>query len=60
MSSPWRLGVPWLRLIVGRGLPGSWPLLLGGDASRTPARGGRGAQGLDCKLSFSSRVLFIK
>jgi hypothetical protein len=60
MRSPWRLGRPWLRLIIGRGLPSCWPLLLGGDASRTPTRGGGGVQGLDCKLSFSSKVLFVK
>jgi hypothetical protein len=60
MRSTWRLGGPWLRLIIGRGLPSCWPLLLGSDASRTPGRGGGGVQGLDCKLSFSSLVLFVK
>jgi hypothetical protein len=35
-------------------------LLLGGDASRTSARGGGGTQGLDCKFSFVPRVPFVK
>jgi hypothetical protein len=60
IRSPWRKGRPWLQIVAGRGLPSSWPLLLGGDASRMPARGGEGAQGLDCKLNFCSRVLFCK
>jgi hypothetical protein len=60
MHSPWRIGGPWLRFIAERGLSGYRPLLLGGDASRTPARGGGGAQGLDCNLTFGSRVLFVK
>jgi hypothetical protein len=39
MHSPWRLGGPWLRLIVKRGLSSYRPLILGGDTSRTPTRG---------------------
>jgi hypothetical protein len=42
------------------GLPSYWPLLLGSDDSRTLARGGGGVPGLDWKLSFSSRVHFLK
>jgi hypothetical protein len=38
-SPHWREGPRWLS-VVGRGLPSSWPLLLGGDAARTPAMGG--------------------
>jgi hypothetical protein len=60
MHSPWRVSGRWMRLVVGRGLLSCWPLLLGGDTSRTPARGGRGAQGLNCKFSFSSKVLYVK
>jgi hypothetical protein len=60
MCSPWKASRPWLGLVVGRGLLSCWPSFLGGDASRMPANGGRGAQGLDCLLSFSSRVLVIK
>jgi hypothetical protein len=60
MCSPQRLGGPWVRHVVGRGLPSCWPLLLGSNASRMPARGGGGALGLDCKVTFSFRVLFIK
>jgi hypothetical protein len=44
----------------GRGLPSSWPLILGGFIWRTPAKGDGEAQGLDCKLSYSSRVIFVK
>jgi hypothetical protein len=46
--------------VIERGLPSSWPLLLGGDASRTPANGGDGAQGHVCFLSFCPRVFFVK
>jgi hypothetical protein len=60
ICSPWRAGGPWLRLVVGRGLPSCRPLFLGGDASRTPARGGCGALGLDCLVSASFRVLYVK
>jgi hypothetical protein len=60
MRSPWRVGGPRLRLVAGRGLPSCRSLFLGGDALRTPARGGGGALGLDCFVSFSSRVLFVK
>jgi hypothetical protein len=58
-SPLWREG-PWWLSVVGRGLPSSWPLLLGGDASRTLANGGDDDQGHDCLLSFCSRVLFVK
>jgi hypothetical protein len=60
ICSPWRAGGPWLRLVVGRGLPSCRSLFLGGDASRTPARGGGGALGLNCLVSVSSKVLFVK
>jgi hypothetical protein len=60
MHSPWRLGGPWPWLIVKRGLSRCRPLLLGSYALRTPTRGGGGAQGLNFKLSFSTRVLFLK
>jgi hypothetical protein len=60
ICSPWRPSGPWLRLVVGRGLPSCRPLFFGGDASRTPARGGGGALGLDCLVSISSRVLYVK
>jgi hypothetical protein len=56
-SFPWRKGRPWLQIVTERVLPSSWPSLLGGDASRTPTSGVGGAQGLDCKFSFGSRVL---
>jgi hypothetical protein len=59
IRSPWRRGGPWLQIVAGRGLPSSWPSLLAGDASRTPAIGGDGAQGPICILSFCSRVLFV-
>jgi hypothetical protein len=60
IHSSWRSGGPCSRLVVGRGLPSCRPLFLGGDALRTPARGGGGAQGLDCRVSFSFRVLVVK
>jgi hypothetical protein len=46
--------------VVRRGLPSSWPLLLGGDALRTPAIGGDDAQGPDCFSSLCSRVFYVK
>jgi hypothetical protein len=49
-----------LNIVVGRGLLSCWPLILGGDASRMPASGGGGTQGLDCFESSSSRVLVVK
>jgi hypothetical protein len=55
-----RSGGSWWLLVVGRGLPSSRPLLLGGIAWRMPAKGDNDTQGLDCKLSFSSRVVFVK
>jgi hypothetical protein len=60
MCSPWRFGGPWLRFITGRGPLSSWLLLLGCDASRTPASGGGGARDSFCKLLSSSKVLFVK
>jgi hypothetical protein len=60
MRSPRKAGGPWLRLVVGRGLPSCRSLFLSGDALRTSASGGGGAQGLDCLGSFSSRVLVVK
>jgi hypothetical protein len=60
IRSPLRREGPWWMSVVGRGLPSSWPLLLGGDASRTPANGGDDAQGHDCLLSLCSRVFFVK
>jgi hypothetical protein len=60
MRSPRKAGGPWLRLVVGRGLPSCRSLFLGGDALRMPACGGGRAQGLDCLRSFSSRVLIVK
>jgi hypothetical protein len=59
IRSPWRRGGPWLQIVTGRGLPSSWPSLLGGDASRTPMIGGDDAEGPICILSFCSRVLFV-
>jgi hypothetical protein len=58
--SSWLGGGPRLRIHAGRGLPSRRPLLLGGDALRTPAIGGGDAQGRDCILSFSSRVFCVK
>jgi hypothetical protein len=46
--------------VVGRGLPSSWPLLLGGHASRTPAEGDREAKGLDRFSIFSFKVVLVK
>jgi hypothetical protein len=60
IHSPWRRGGPWLLIVAGRGLPSSWSLILGGDALRTPAMGGKDAQGHDCFLSFCSRVFCVK
>jgi hypothetical protein len=60
IRSPWCVGGPWLRCVAGRGLPSYWSLLLGGHASRTPARGGWGVLGPNCISSFCSRVLFVK
>jgi hypothetical protein len=59
IRSPWRRGGPWLKTNAGRGLPSSWPLLLSGNALRTPACGGGGAQGLVCKNIYSFGVLFV-
>jgi hypothetical protein len=58
--SPHRSEGPWWMSVIGRGLPSSWPLLLGGDALRTPANGGEGAQGPDCFSSLCSRVFYVK
>jgi hypothetical protein len=46
--------------VVGRGLPSSWPLLLGGDALRMPANGGDDTQGPVCFSSLCSRVFYVK
>jgi hypothetical protein len=59
MRSPWPGSGPRWQINAGRGLLSSWSLFLGGDAWGTPARSGRGAQGLDCFRSSSSRVLFV-
>jgi hypothetical protein len=40
IRSPIRREGPRWMSVVGRGLPSSWPLLLGSDALRTPANGG--------------------
>jgi hypothetical protein len=58
-SPLWREGPRWMS-VVGRGLPSSWPLLLGGDASRTSAKGGEDAQGHVCFISFCPRVFSVK
>jgi hypothetical protein len=60
IRSPHRREGPWWMSVVGRGLPSSWSLLLGGDASRTSAKGGDDAQGPDCFLSLCSWVFFCK
>jgi hypothetical protein len=60
MRSPRRSGGPWWPLVIGRGPLGSSPLFLGGIAWRTPTKGDGEAPGLDCKLSFSSRVVSVK
>jgi hypothetical protein len=60
IRSPHRREGPRRMSVVGRGLPSTWSLLLGGDASRTPANGGDDAQGPDCFLSLCSRVFFVK
>jgi hypothetical protein len=43
--SPWRVETRWTMVAAHRrrGLPSCWPLLLGADAWRTPARGGGAA-----------------
>jgi hypothetical protein len=60
MRSPWLGSGPRRQINVGRGLPSSWPLFLGGNAWRTPAKCGGGTEGLDCFRSSSSRVLCVK
>jgi hypothetical protein len=60
IRSPHRREGPRWMSVVGRGLPSSWSLLLGGDASRTPAKGGDDAQGPVCFLSLCSRVFSVK
>jgi hypothetical protein len=60
MRSPWLGSGPRRQINVGRGLPSSWPLFLGGNAWRTPAKCGGGTDGLDCFRSSSSRVLCVK
>jgi hypothetical protein len=56
----WLGGGPRLRIFVGRGLPSSRPLLLGGDAWRTLTRSGGDAHGLNCFESLCSRVFLVK
>jgi hypothetical protein len=60
IRSPHRREGPRWMSVIRRGLPSSWSLLLGGDASRTPAKGGDDAQGPDCFLSLCSWVFFVK
>jgi hypothetical protein len=60
IRSPHRSEGPRWMSVIGSRLPSSWPLLLGGDASRTPANGGEDAQGPDCFSSLCSRVFFVK
>jgi hypothetical protein len=55
----WLGGDQWLRFFVGRERSSCMPLFLGGDALRTPARGGGDTQGPDCVLSFRSRVFSV-
>jgi hypothetical protein len=59
ICSPQDGGGPRQRILVGRGLPSSWPLLLGGDAWGAPAIGGGGTQGPDRVSSFCLRVLIV-
>jgi hypothetical protein len=60
MRSPQRSGGPWWLLVAGKRLPSSWSRILGGSASRTPAKGDGGILGLDCKNTSCSRVVFVK
>jgi hypothetical protein len=60
IRSPWLRGGPRLWIIARRGLLSSRSLFLGGDALRTPARSGGGAQGLHCMYFFCFRVLCVK
>jgi hypothetical protein len=60
IRSPWLGSGPRRQINAGRRLPSNWPLFLGGDACRTPAKCGGGTEGLDCFRSFSSRVLCVK
>jgi hypothetical protein len=59
IHSPWHGGRTRLRVIAVRGLPSNRLSFLG-DAWRMPTSGGRGAQGLHCKIFFYFRVLFVK
>jgi hypothetical protein len=58
-SPPWMKG-PWQLSVARRRLLSSWSLLLGGNASRTPAKGVRATEGPDCFPLFCSRVVSIK
>jgi hypothetical protein len=60
IRSPQDSGGPRQRILVGRGLLSSWPLLLSGDAWRTPAIGGRDTLGCDCFFFDLVRVFFTK
>jgi hypothetical protein len=53
-------GGPRQKIVIGRGLPSSWSLFLGGDAWRTPARCGGDARGLHCWNILYPRVLCVK
>jgi hypothetical protein len=57
-SDSFLMAIGWIEA-AGRGLPGCWPLLLGGDTWRTLAIGGGGAQGLHCKNILGPRVLSV-
>lgn len=48
------------RSLAGRGRSSALVLLLGGNALRTPAAGGRDAHGLDCFFNFLARVFLVK
>jgi hypothetical protein len=60
IRSPRDGGGPRQRVLVGRGLPSSWPLFLGEVALRTPAASGRDTLVLDCLHLVLSRVFSVK
>jgi hypothetical protein len=60
MRSPWLRDGPWLRIVAGKGLPSNRLWFLGGEAWRTPAKSGGGAQGLLCMNLLCLGVLFVK
>lgn len=55
----WQGGGQWTRFFAGRGRSSTLPLILGGDALRTPATCGGDTQELDCFFFFSVRVFFV-